>query len=227
MKLRLIIFAIFILPLTIQAQDKIAKSYKNEFGIDATSFILLYLKLTPDELTYQPPYYLTYRRKFQTGNIRFAIGGRFANYNIPPVYVEDHNEYLYNSFNIGVRVGWEFKNEISKRWQVFYGLDFRPSFQHTVDDASFWNGGYAYGIDYKVENYGIAPLLGFRFRLNERLSLSTETTFSINFQKQDITRYYTPITSDYAPTPNEVDPTMKAVFSSFSQPLMIFLTFDI
>jgi len=51
------------------------------------------------------------------------------------------------------------------------------------NDAPYWNGGYANGYMTKSQIYGIAPLLGFRFLLNKRLSISTETSFSLTSNK--------------------------------------------
>lgn len=225
MKTLITLFLLAALSFKAFAQDQ---TYKNEFGIDATSFFLRFLKIDINTPTvYLPTYYLTYRRKFENGNLRFGIGGYYANADVPPVFNDDHNSYKFESKILSTRIGWEFKNELSKKWQVFYGCDFRPSFQHTIEDAIFWNGGYAYGAEYKIENYALAPLVGFRFRLNERLSLSTETSLAINFQEEKFRNYYTPVTSDYEPKADEVQPTVQRVFTSFSQPIILYITFDI
>jgi hypothetical protein len=200
--------------------------YKNEFGIDATSFILRFLKFEFSEDQYIQTYYLTYRRLFEKGNLRSGIGGFIENKDLRSAFAEDINKYNYESFNLNFRIGWEWKNEFSKRWQVFYGCDFRPSYFHIKDDAPFWNGGYANGYEQEVTNFGIAPLIGFRFRLNDRLSLSTETSLSFNYQSENLMYFYTPVTSDFPPKKDiKTDPVTR-VFTSFGQPLMIFLTFD-
>ena len=225
--MRLLAFILICLPFCFIAQEANGNTYKNEFGIDATSFVLRFIKLNSEESTYLETYDLTYRRKFEPGNIRFAIGGNFADEDVPPVFEEDQNKYKYEASTFNARIGWEFKSEISKKWQVFYGADFRPSFQRIKEDATMFNAGYANGYESKVQNYGIAPVLGFRFRLNERLSLSTEASFSVNMQKENTTFYYTPITTDYEPKESFVQPTVHRTFSRFAQPVMIFVTFDI
>lgn len=203
------------------------KSYHNEFGVDATGFLRQFFNI--DQMSgsnYYPNYYITYRRKFSAGNIRFAIGGAFSNSDVPPVYPGDLNKYKQKNISFDARIGWEFKTDLSRRWQVFYGADFKPSYYHQQDDAPYWNGGYANGRDSKMENYGVAPVLGFRFRLTNRLSILTETSLSLNFQSiTDRSYYISPFPQTPAP-PDEIR-KQKRVYTSYNQPLSVFITFDI
>ena len=213
------------------AQDTTStKVYPNEFGIDVTNFIKQFLNFNNNSTGgnyYSPTYYLTYRRHFKCGNIRFAVGGAFSHQDIAPAFDQDSHKYESNSSSYDVRIGWEFTSEISKRWQVFYGADFRPTYSHNKNDAPYWNGGYANGSESKTEFYTAAPLLGFRFRLTSRLSLTTEASFSINWQTITSRRYYIPVTSQYPPKPDETSPTVKKMYSNFSQPIFLILTFDL
>lgn len=79
------IFSILLAAWTISAtaQDSTAikapqKNYHNEFGLDATGFFRQFLSFNDQQFTsaylYSPTYYVTYRRYFKGGNIRFAIG---------------------------------------------------------------------------------------------------------------------------------------------------------
>jgi hypothetical protein len=210
-----------------QQKKDTSKTYRNEFGIDATSFLLLYLPLGQD-YNYLPNYYLTYRRKFNSGNIRSGLGGDFSNQNVGNTnYPNDSTKY--NRFNYGVdfRIGWEFVNEISKRWQVYYGLDTKISYQHIKNDLNYFSSGYAYGSESNYNTFGISPVLGFRFRLNKRLSLTTETNLSINWSKSSRREYYTPYISGLPAIPDEITPSDVRIYSQFSQPLTIIFTYDI
>jgi len=213
------------------AQDSTnqTKVYHNEFGIDATGFLKQFLNFSDQQYPsyYSPTYYLTYRRHFNSGNVRFAFGGAFSNYDIPASLPDDLNKYHYNSYSLSTRIGCEFVNDLGKNWQVFYGLDFRSNVSYIKNDVPYWNGGYANGSETKSQIYGAAPLLGFRFKLSNRISILTETSLSINWQKEYSRRYYIPVTSQYPQIPDQVNPKTKKVLSSFSQPLSIFLTFDI
>lgn len=212
------------------SQDSISKAkiYHNEFGIDATGFLKQFINLntSPYPTDYTPTYYLTYRRHFKRSNIRFSIGGSYTSYDLPPS-TNDLNTYQYRSRSIALKLGYEFFTDLSKRWQVFYGIDFRPSWSYSKDDAPYWNGGYANGRESKSTIYGIAPLLGFRFKINKRLSLSTETSFSMNYYEGEGRNYYIPVSSIYPPIPDAKSPKSSKIYSNFTQPIAIIITFDI
>lgn len=216
--------------IAIFSQDSIrTKKFHNEFGIDATAFIKQFLNFDNGQFSDQhsSTYYLTYRRHFNCGNIRFAIGGSYSDNDISPAFQVDSNKYHYNSYSVSSRIGWEFFSNLSKRWQTFYGVDFRQSISYIKNDAPYWNGGYANGYESKSSNYSITPLLGFRFRLNNRLSLSTEASFSFNFQQSSNRKYFIPVAGQYPQLQDIVSPDTKKIATSFSQPISLFLTFDI
>jgi hypothetical protein len=228
------IFLSFIIGTTIFtsiAQDttKSKKIYHNEFGVDATGFVKQFLNFSQSQypVFYTPNYYLTYRRYLKRGNIRFAIGGAFSNQVIPAGSTQDPNKYQNKSYSFDARIGWEFYTDLSKSWQVFYGIDFRPSYSYSKNDAPYWNGGYANGAEDKTQVYGVAPLLGFRFKLTSRLSLSTEASFSVNLESYSGKRYYIPETSQYPPVPDVIIPQRQKTYTNFSQPVSLILTFTI
>jgi hypothetical protein len=210
-----------------QQKKDTSKTYRNEFGIDATSFFFLYLPLGQDN-NYLPNYNLTYRRKFNSGNIRYGLGGNFLNQKVENNnYPNDSNEY--NRFNCSIysRVGWEFFSEISKRWQIYYGLDTKFTYQRYKNDLIYTSNDYAYGSETIYYTLGISPILGFRFKLNKRISLTTETNFSIDWSKSNRRDYYTPVNSSLPPIPDEITPSSIMINGQFSLPISIIFTFDI
>jgi hypothetical protein len=227
---KVILFIAFISVLNVsfsQIKKDSAKVYHNEFGVDVTSFLMLYLPLGQNDF-YSPSYYLTYRRKFKSGNIRSGLGGDFSNQNVGNNnYPNDSNKYNRFSYGVDFRIGWEFVNEISKRWQVYYGLDTKISYQHYKNDLNYFSNGYAYGSETNYNTFGISPVLGFRFKLNKRLSLTTETNLSINWSKSSRREYYTPYISGLPAIADEITPSDVRIYSQFSQPLSIIFTFDI
>ncbi len=205
------------------------KVYRNEFGIDATGFVKQFLNFNQGQFytEYTPTYILTYRRHFKCGNIRFAMGGNFSSEDVPPSSADDLNKYHKNSHSYDARIGWEFSNELSKRWDVFYGMDFRPGCFCVQNDAAFWNAGYANGFEGKEQIYGVAPVLGFSFKLTERIHLETEASFSFDYSTSWERKYYTPTSSLYPELPDETTPRIKKIYTSFEQPLALIFTFDI
>lgn len=215
---------------SLPAQDSTqTKRYRNEFGIDATGFLkqFLYLNGTQFPEYYTPAYYLTYRHHFGKCNLRAAVGGFFEHQPLASPFSGDANSYERATVLVSARIGWEWTNELSRRWQVFYGADYRQGYTHEKNDAPYWNGGYANGRESTNLTYGVAPLLGFRFRITERLSLATEASFGFYMFSNESRKYYIPVTSQFAPVPDEITPKRTGFYTSFAQPLSIFITFDI
>lgn len=198
--------------------------YKNEFGVDATSFVRQFFKISsamPGE-DYSPTYYLTYRRLTTAGNLRAAIGGSFNDRLIQPSLVTDSNKYYMKSSAINFRVGWEFFTNITKRWQTFYGMDFCPTIIKNRNDAHHWNGGYATGSESNNINFAVAPLLGFRYRITDRISIATETSFSFNWTAQKSRQYYTPVDPALPAKPDKVEPRNVMRSTRYQQPIGLF-----
>src|SRR5688572_21238722 len=168
---------------------KTGKVRRHELGLDITGFLKQFLNFNFDPFyssTYYPTYYLTYRLHFEKMNLRMAIGGD-GEYNdfVSPYPTDSNYRYERKTFSIDYRIGIEGFSNIGKRWQIYYGADFRPSFTYTKNDAPYWNGGYANGSESFTQVYGLSPLIGFRFRINSRLSFTTEASIAFNLQIQD------------------------------------------
>ena len=82
-----------------------------------------------------------------------------------------------NSQNsINFRAGSERFNDFGKRWRAFYGWDFKLLFTH------FSSGG---GNNTTQLGLGVAPLFGLQWRLNDRLSFSTELAYNLFLTVRD------------------------------------------
>ncbi len=230
MKKLLLITYICFIGLSSFAQDttKVNK-HPNEFGIDVTGFIKQFLNFNTSQFPtyYSPTYYLTYRRYFGCGNLRVEIGGDFMNNQVAPENTTDSNKYYDRSSSLYLSVGWEFYTNIGKRWQIFYGADFRPSFTYSKNDVMFWNGGYAQGQETQTQVYSVAPLLGVRLKLTKRLSILTETSYSIIYEQDNTKTYFTPLSGAPLPAPVPTSQKLTKMFSSYAQPLSLFLDFRI
>ena len=228
-KVKLIIMfsSILLLVQNALSQDDSTDLYKNELGLDVTGTIRFFTKFqNSSDYSYTPTYFLTYRRYFSKCNIRLGIGGGVSNQEIPSPY-GDSSIYNYNSSSFDSRLGCEFKSELTKRWQVFYGLDFRFSFGNTKNEAAFFNGNYANGFESHFTTIGFAPILGFRFKLNDRMSLLTEANFSFNMSRYYKNRdFYTPLQGS-PPIADKFSPDTKSFYTQFAQPIAIYFVFNI
>lgn len=216
------------------AQDTAkTKQHLNEFGIDATGFLRQYLNIgnyTQYPEYYNPTYYLTYRRHFSCGNLRVAIGGDFYNDQIPSANypnIDSANKYYDKGNSFYAAIGWEFYNNLSKRWQVFYGIDLRTTLTFEKNELESEDGEYTSGYDSRTQIYGVAPLLGIRFQLTKRLSILTETSYSINTETDYSDNFYTPLPGAFQPPPKSTSQKTTKTYSSYYQPLEVFIDFTI
>jgi hypothetical protein len=232
MKKLVLIIALFILGFSSFAQDTVKakppSQHLNEFGIDATGFLKQYLDFNNSTTYYTPTYYLTYRRHFKCGNLRVAVGGGFTDNQITPSFSTDTNLKFYNQgYFLYANIGWEFYNNLSKKWQVFYGADFRTSLIYSKGDYQYNIGGYAQGNESQTQIYAIAPLLGIRFKLTKWLSILTEASLSFNWEQDINGTFYIPLPGAIQPAPSNNNQFLVKMYSSFSQPLSVFIDFTI
>lgn len=208
-------------------KDSVAK-YRNELGIDVLGTIRFFkFPGASDVYSYTPNYFLTYRRYFDRGNIRFGVGGEISKSEQPhPFGAQVTYDRLLNSMDS--RFGWEFKSVLTKRWQVFYGIDFGYSILNFKNEASYFSGGYAVGTESHAKTYSLAPVLGFRFKLTDRISLLTEANFSFNVSKSYKNRnFYTIYLPGYLEKPDHVTVDTWSIYTQFTQPLAIYFLFNI
>jgi len=210
--------------------QKQEKKHLNELGLDMTPFIKYYLDFSDNNtFNYQPTYLLTYRRYFKKSNFRSAIGGNY-------LYEENPSPFSYDSLNtiytnkkssFVLRVGYEFFQDLTKRWQVYYGADLITNYSFERNDAQYWNAGYSNGYESKTSGFGIAPVLGIRLKMNKRISLITESSLLLQYSKSTSYRYYLPESSAYPNKANDPQKTNKSFGTTFNYPLSIILTINI
>lgn len=227
-----LILILILLTISIKAQsDSVYKKHRHELGADITGLLSQFFNFSNSNNYYfpTPTYLVTYRLYVKKSNIRFGIGGYYSKTSVPGYTINGQEKTFYNTnTQFSLRLGYEFVSELSKRWQAFYGLDFRPSINNGKSEASFSNGGYLNGNIDKTTVYGIAPLFGFRFRLTDRVSITTETSFSYYIQDNSRQTTYIPLDNNLYPAiPNSPIRKIKTVGASFSQPLFLILTMNL
>ncbi len=201
--------------------------------MDVTGFLKQYLNFGSSQyLSYFPTYNLTYRRHFNSGNLRAKIGGSYSDNQVAPINSNDSTKYYDLASSLYQSIGWEFCENLSKRWQVFYGADARTSVVFSKGNQEYENDYYVYGESSRAQVFAIAPLLGIRFRLTKRLSILTEASYSINWEKDNSNTYYTLVPSPIPPyppptAPKSVTQSLTKTYTAFSQPLSVFIDFTL
>jgi Outer membrane protein beta-barrel domain len=225
---KIILITLLLLSISSYSQtDSLNKKYRHELGADITGLLSQFF-YTNNSNYYSkiPLYFVTYRYHLKKSNLRFGIGGTYNKQSINGYKINGEDKVFYNSqTNFSVRLGYEFVSELSKKWQAFYGIDFRPTIINADNQAQYSNGGYINGYKSKSTVYGFAPLLGFRFRINDRVSITTEASFSYNIEKKLSQKTYISLDNNVYPyIPNDKELKNTNIEASFSQPLFLILT---
>lgn len=212
--------------------DSTAPLHRNEVGIDVTAFLRQFLWSGSSELNsgyYLPTYQFTYRYHLGSASLRGAVGAYYIDEERPAYWYNSAEEtYRQKSSELYVRVGIEWHQELHKRWQVFYGVDIKPSWSRSSDKWDYSNAGYRHGHESKEDVLAIGPVVGLRYRITPRFSLSTESGFSF-MKNHSVSREFSePLINDadHPPIPDETI-SLTSYRTLYQIPLSVIATFDL
>ena len=228
MKRTIVLLALFIATLSVHSQESNTDKelFKHEFGIEATGFVKYILDFNNENMysNYTPTYFLTYRRHFDNGNLRMQLGGSFdfSDDSTDDIYEENNQKLDRTTYFVKAKIGWEKEKDLGGRWQVFYGIDHWQRYYY--HKSTYEREYYNQITKQKARNkyFALSPLLGFRFNLSKRISISTETSLSFIYSVAKSEIYY-----DSSGTIEESNPESKSFSTSYNDPFQIFFTFMI
>jgi hypothetical protein len=172
--------ALFILCLThiLSAQDdalQTERKFKHELGLNVTNLItdLLGNNNRSDPGTYL----ISYKRL--NGNSAFRLGLN-VNFSLSQERFNGFDNNLTNQ-NLQVRLGKEWRHDIVKRFQYYFGVDALVGFQSEQSAANV-NGSTIIQKD-QVVLAGVGPVLGFQFAIYDKLLIGTEGALYATFNR--------------------------------------------
>ncbi len=198
------------------AQDSVITSDNHhEVGIDISPFLQRFVSGNTSGRSYSP-FFVMYRYHFNNWDIRSGIGGSL---NKQEDVLNDTSIYKSENSYINFRLGVEGKIDFYRRWQFFYGIDLYTYMDRRIYDRI--EGPSYSDRDNTVENgYGLAPLMGLRIKINDRISITTESSLVLYYFKSTSERTSTP-----GNTSNRLTET-EGWRTNFTPPTSIFLTFN-
>ena len=161
---------------------------------------------------YNATYQLTYKRHFEKISLRAGIGVRSSSSERDPTVSWDDGKIKTESRDIDYRLGIEWNSLIGKKWNFYYGIDFRHFDEYRYNDSNHYNAGYRHGSKRKEQTFGLAPLMGIEFKINDRISLQTEASF-IGYR---LKTSYQPIIKQVSDNPSQPFPSTEVEKSSGS-----------
>lgn len=213
---KLILSALIICAgLNLKAQkEPIQQTNHHEIGVDASPFLA---QILPGSYYTGSPYMITYRYHFKKSAIRAGIGYTLST---AETTTNDTLNESYKSSGLIFRAGYERKVDFGRHWQFFFGLDARITTSNS-DRSYNYSLSQNYEQTEKNSTYGIAPLIGFRFKINERISVTTESSLLFYYYETDGSIKSTPDTYN-----NNKEYKSEGYRTNFTEPINIVFTYN-
>lgn len=203
----------------LQAQEEDASLFKNnlkwEIGVNATSVISNFIGNTNDDVLTPGDYPFTIKRTFKEGNqaLRIGLGAQYAakkqNFNTPI------GELINYDNQIHLRVGWEWRKVLARRWLTALGVDI-SGFRQENKSHTFANGDLSTLSKTQIGGGG-GPILGVQFAISRRIHLGCEASlYTSIYQNHQILKFLN------NPSENEISNTTE-VNLSMSAPKWLYL----
>lgn len=181
------IFALIILSSfsNLFSQDSIVnnKNYKNEIGMDMNTFVRQVLNFGSQTYVSPNTYLITYKRLIKEKNsIRFGLGGNYETQKDTGGYNSNTNQTYKNEY-FNARIGFEQQNNLGKYFIYYYGLDVLGGCNYNLSHNFTTSSGTPDVIS-KTFSIGIGPLLGLKFKITQRIYISTESNIYYLYSKQ-------------------------------------------
>jgi len=143
-----------------QGEDDAYKYKTREIGLNATPFISTFISIGETSLKDQVAAFTFKTINAKNNAFRLGLG----------VQIENSGFGSDNSFHI--RVGFEKRRLIKNNWWYYWGADILLN----VEDALFEDPNPSFG-----SGFGLGPVFGLFYEINEMISLSTESSLYFIF----------------------------------------------
>lgn len=155
-------------------QSDTTKTFRHDIGLNAIG--MLRALFNSDELDAVTPYLFSYNLDMGKTNFRAGLGPSYSS------STETHEGFSDSekttSVDLDLRLGLGFDVVDHKRWTVRTGFDVIGGYRldKTVDDTGFDK----VTTENKAWNIGAGPFAQLIFRINDRISLSTDSALYFN-----------------------------------------------
>lgn len=174
-----LVLLFFAISPAVAQNTPITSTNNHEVGIDISPFLQRFVSGNSSSGSNTIPFYLMYRYHFDRWAIRAGIGGSFRN---NESIVNDTMDSKSENSIFNFRLGVEGKIDIYRRWQFFYGVDLYTYTSKSLNQYYFSVDNFNKNLN-SEKGWGAAPLMGLRFKISDRISVTTETSLIIYYFK--------------------------------------------
>ncbi len=224
MKNVMILIAFVFIGKSLFAQDRnesFSEGFEKQIGLNATNFFLRFVSFNQG-LENTPDILILYKKGTNGKKWRHGFGGKI---NLANSSNNNGQDQINGQIQLSYRFGREHYKNITKRWQSLFGWEthYRGSFSKSTNTSINSNGESTQ--ENSIFNFatGIRALAGIQFRINDRLSLLTETSYVLSFsyrKSKSLTRV-----EGQAENQNENRSERYSADTFFNAPLSIILNF--
>ncbi|HYG20813.1 MAG TPA: hypothetical protein VD816_17870 [Ohtaekwangia sp.] len=213
--------------------DSIGPKSDHYIGIQANQLIKQILNFSNSNPAIDNPYLLTYAVTSRRTGSGLSIG---LGYNFNETSDGDaisRRETEINDFSL--RVGYEKKSSLGKRWMVGFGADIiidkDKNVTVNINDSEF-NKSNIETIS-TAKGFGLGPRLSLNFKITDRIMLGTEATYYFRRVKNSFAVNSTITTMEFDPNTGNTFPVTRTDHTEtsdktkrlqFSVPAVLFLT---
>lgn len=173
----LIAMVILTLPAFSQGaqKDTSNRERKNIISVDLTALLRQFSNAQTN--FYGSPYYIAYRRVIKNCAIKLQAGGEIYTNN---TVMNDSIKGMQSRNMLNLALGFEHYTYLGKRWTLYHGVDLTYAYLGNtyVNDRTTTN---SYESKDHQNNYGLAPALGIVFKITDRISIGTETSYNVSY----------------------------------------------
>jgi len=169
------LFLLFIISSTItfaQEEEDAFKYKTREVGLNATPFISTFISIGETSLKDQVATLTWKNINSKNRGFRLGIG----------VHIDDSR--FGNSASFHLRIGFERRRLIKNNWWYYWGGDILLN----LDDEFFADPNPSFGT-----GFGVGPVFGMFYQINNRISLSTESSLYVIFGDGTVINFIPPI----------------------------------
>jgi hypothetical protein len=208
----------------LHAQADSTKTRRHELGMDVIGFVRMFPNIGGSLDFWSPNYLITYRYHFKKSNLRMGLGGTGSQDEFKVFQPSQPTERVAGSFfAIDFRIGYEGVSNLHKKWQVLYGVDLRPTFLYSAAEYAISGSGTTYHQELFAHQYGVAPVMGFRFKPTNRISIVLESSIAFNVQFAKIRVYDVTGGAEI----ESMNSPRTRFYVSYYQPVSLSFTFDL
>ncbi len=171
------------------------KAYSNDIGFNTS--ILMNGIISSN----QGPFDFMYKRQ-KSSNSALRLGGTiFASVNTN-VYSSSINYDKYNNWSASFSIGKEKQKQLTKKWIFYYGADLGIFYNSSFTETHYNSQLYT---ENEIINYGgrIAPFLGIRFQITDKLYAATEASLRLAYGRKSASWTWYDTTTGEANTQKE------------------------